>query len=74
MSVTKIDQANLGFVILAFCIAHVVPLDLLLFSYAILGPAHYLTEISWLHGETSWGAIWRQRENDSTASSQSPKA
>ncbi len=49
MSVTKIDQANLGFVILAFCIAHVVPLDLLLFSYAILGPAHYLTEISWLH-------------------------
>jgi hypothetical protein len=29
--------------------AFVVPFELFLFSYAILGPLHYLTEISWLH-------------------------
>lgn len=30
-------------------VAHAVPVELLLFSYAIFGPAHYLTELSWLH-------------------------
>lgn len=29
--------------------AMVIPFELFLFSYAILGPLHYLTEISWLH-------------------------
>ncbi len=49
MSVTRIDQLNLGLVILACLIAHAAPLEMLVLSYAILGPAHYLTEISWLH-------------------------
>jgi hypothetical protein len=26
-----------------------VPFELLLLSYVVLGPAHYFTEISWLH-------------------------
>ena len=30
-------------------LAFVLPFELLLFSYAVLGPLHYLTEISWLH-------------------------
>jgi hypothetical protein len=30
-------------------IAFYLPFDLFLFAYAVLGPAHYLTEISWLH-------------------------
>lgn len=30
-------------------IAFIVPFELFLFSYAVLGPLHYLTEISWLH-------------------------
>lgn len=29
--------------------AAIVPFELFLFSYAIFGPLHYLTEISWLH-------------------------
>lgn len=32
----------------ASCLAIVIPFELVLLSYAILGPAHYLTEISWL--------------------------
>lgn len=30
-------------------LAFVLPFELLMFSYAVLGPLHYLTEISWLH-------------------------
>jgi len=33
----------------AVAVAYAVPFELLLFSYVVLGPAHYLTEISWLH-------------------------
>jgi len=33
----------------ASCLAVVIPFELVLLSYAILGPAHYLTEISWLN-------------------------
>ncbi len=33
----------------ALAIAFAVPFELFLFSYAILGPLHYLTEITWLH-------------------------
>jgi hypothetical protein len=33
----------------ALAITYVVPFELLLLSYVVLGPAHYLTEISWLH-------------------------
>ena len=31
------------------CLAIAIPFELFLLSYAILGPAHYLTEISWLN-------------------------
>jgi len=34
----------------ASCLAIIIPFELLLLSYAVLGPAHYLTEISWLNG------------------------
>jgi len=34
----------------ALCVAaFLFPFELFLFSYAVLGPLHYLTEISWLH-------------------------
>lgn len=35
--------------LIAVAISIIVPFELFLFSYAILGPLHYLTEISWLH-------------------------
>ncbi len=33
----------------ALVVAYYIPFELVLLSYAILGPLHYLTEISWLH-------------------------
>ncbi|MDF2452241.1 MAG: hypothetical protein K0S26_1745 [Bacteroidota bacterium] len=35
--------------IVSAILAFVLPFELFLFSYAILGPLHYLTEIGWLH-------------------------
>jgi hypothetical protein len=35
--------------ILSCIVAYIIPFELFLFSYAVLGPLHYLTEISWLH-------------------------
>jgi hypothetical protein len=34
--------------LLACALAYVIPFELFLFSYAVLGPLHYLTEITWL--------------------------
>lgn len=33
----------------ALALAYVIPWELLLLAYVVLGPAHYTTEISWLH-------------------------
>jgi len=35
--------------LLSMIAAFIMPLELFLFAYAVLGPLHYLTEISWLH-------------------------
>ncbi len=35
--------------LLSAILAFILPFELFLFSYAILGPLHYLTEIGWLH-------------------------
>jgi len=43
------DVVHLGLMLLAFGVTYLVPFELLLLSYVILGPAHYFTEISWLH-------------------------
>ncbi len=48
-STEKIDIVNIGLMLISCCVAMVLPFELFLFSYAILGPLHYLTEISWLH-------------------------
>lgn len=44
----KIDILNIGLIAASLAIAIVLPFKLFLFSYAILGPLHYLTEINWL--------------------------
>lgn len=46
---TKIDIANIALMLLSLAAAFLLPFELFLFSYAVLGPLHYLTEISWLH-------------------------
>ena len=45
----QLDYLNIILMIISFIIAYITPWQLLLSAYAILGPAHYLTEISWLH-------------------------
>jgi hypothetical protein len=43
------DAIHLGLMLFAFAAAYLVPFELLLLAYVVLGPAHYFTEISWLH-------------------------
>jgi len=43
------DAAHLGLMLVALGLTYLVPFELLLLSYVVLGPAHYATEISWLH-------------------------
>jgi hypothetical protein len=45
----RINYLNAGLMVLSCAIAYAIPFELFLFSYAVLGPLHYLTEISWLH-------------------------
>lgn len=49
MSTAAVDRLNIGLMLASLIVAFVVPFELLLFSWAVLGPLHYLTEISWLH-------------------------
>ncbi len=43
------DLAHLGLMLGALALTYLVPFELLLLAYVVLGPAHYATEISWLH-------------------------
>jgi hypothetical protein len=49
LTVEQVNAINLGLMVVSAAIAWVIPFELLLLSYAVLGPLHYLTEISWLH-------------------------
>lgn len=46
---THIDWLNIALMLAAAAAAAWLPFEVFLFSYAVLGPLHYLTEISWLH-------------------------
>ena len=48
-AIEKIDLANIGLMAFSCLLAFLLPFELFLFSYAVLGPLHYLTEIGWLH-------------------------
>jgi len=45
----RLNWANAILMIASCAAAVALPFHLFLFSYAILGPLHYLTEVSWLH-------------------------
>jgi hypothetical protein len=47
----RLNYLNVAAMLLASCLAICIPFELVLLSYAILGPAHYVTEISWLSGK-----------------------
>lgn len=46
--IDRINYLNIGLMLLACAMALFIPFELFLFAYAVLGPAHYFTEISWL--------------------------
>ena len=48
-SIARQNGANLVFIAVSCLSAHLAPYATLLAAYAVLGPAHYLTEIGWLH-------------------------
>jgi hypothetical protein len=45
----RINVVNIGLMIFSCIAAFIMPFEVFLFAYAVLGPLHYLTEISWLH-------------------------
>ena len=47
-AINRLNYYNIIAMLLASCLAIIIPFELVALSYAILGPAHYLTEISWL--------------------------
>ncbi|MFC4261690.1 hypothetical protein ACFOWM_02260 [Ferruginibacter yonginensis] len=46
---TRINVVNIGLMIFSCIAAFIMPFEVFLFAYAVMGPLHYLTEISWLH-------------------------
>jgi hypothetical protein len=49
MNSATIHYVNAGLIVLSCVVSFFIPFELFLFSYGILGPLHYLTEIGWLH-------------------------
>jgi hypothetical protein len=49
LTADQVNYLNVGLMLVAAGLAFWWPFELFLFVYAVLGPAHYLTEISWLH-------------------------
>ncbi|MBK9454715.1 MAG: hypothetical protein IPO24_03585 [Bacteroidetes bacterium] len=49
MTTAQVNYLNIGLMLVSAIAAFIIPFELFLFSYAVLGPLHYLTEISWLH-------------------------
>lgn len=48
VSPASVDRLNIALMLGALGLAFALPFELFLFAYAVLGPLHYLTEISWL--------------------------
>jgi len=63
MNFDRINHINSFFMLLSLAGSILLPIELFLFAYAILGPLHYLTEISWLHDRSYFStskkdAVW----------------
>jgi hypothetical protein len=46
---SNIDRLNIALIVASMLLAIRWPFETLLLAYAVLGPLHYMTEISWLH-------------------------
>lgn len=49
MNVQKTEYLNIFLILLSLGFSFIFPFELFLFSYAVLGPLHYCTQISWLY-------------------------
>ena len=49
MTVNQVNYLNIALMALSAALAVLFPFETFLLAYAVLGPLHYLTEISWLH-------------------------
>ena len=58
----RINLLNIGLMLFSCAVAFAVPFQLFLFAYAVLGPLHYLTEISWLHDRGYFASRGRGRK------------
>ncbi len=47
----NIDALNIGLMFISLMLAVAIPIELLILSYAFIGPMHYLTEINWLENK-----------------------
>tara|TARA_R110000796_G_scaffold116018_2_gene228425 strand:+ start:167 stop:1186 length:1020 start_codon:yes stop_codon:yes gene_type:complete len=54
MNSKSVDYLNIWLLLISFIVAIFLPFELFLFSYAILGPLHYLTEINWLDNKRNF--------------------
>lgn len=48
MNTARIDYINIGLMLFSVILALIIPFELFLFSFIVLGPLHYMTEIGWL--------------------------
>jgi hypothetical protein len=49
VEVDKINYLNIALMVVSVLVAAYLPFETFLVAYAVMGPLHYLTEISWLH-------------------------
>lgn len=49
MKTKNVDTLNIVLILVSLYLAFRVPFELFLFSYAVLGPLHYISEINWLN-------------------------
>jgi 4-amino-4-deoxy-L-arabinose transferase-like glycosyltransferase len=62
LTTDQVNYLNIGLMVVSCVLAYIFPFELFLFSYAVLGPLHYLTEISWLHDRKYFVEAKRARD------------
>lgn len=60
MNTSAIDALNIALMVTSAVFAFFFPFELFLFSYAVLGPLHYLTELSWLRDKQYFVSVGRE--------------
>ena len=59
MTTERINHFNSALMIMSALLAFLAPFEVFLLAYVVLGPLHYLTEISWLYDRNCFLPRWR---------------